>query len=73
MQGWTALLIVCAISLAGSGCVHSRMVRLDNVQRLERDHTEGMLDALLASPKAEAFVKEALRTINDLEYELERR
>jgi hypothetical protein len=53
------------LALLLTGCVS---VRLDNSQRL-MEHP-GFRKAALASP---AFVEEALKTINRLEYELERK
>ena len=61
---WKTLLLTLLLVLM-SGCV---AVKLNNSERLTKH--PGFRKAALASP---AFVEEALKTINKLEYELERK
>lgn len=52
-----------------SGCVN---VKLNNSARLIERHPRGFEDAVAASPEATEFVRDALKTINELEYQIEK-
>ena len=62
---WWKTLSLTLLLILMSGCV---AVKLDNSERLIKH--PGFQKAALASP---AFVEEALKTVNRLEYELERK
>lgn len=53
-----------------TGCVTTR---LSNARSVVERHPEGFADAVKASPEATEFVRDALKTINALEREIESR
>ena len=64
-MAWLTTLSLMLLLVLTSGCVG---VKLNNSERLIKH--PGFRKAALASPK---FVEEALKTVNRLEYELERK
>jgi len=61
-----------ALTLLSAGCATTNP-RHQNVSRLIEAHKKGFEDAVVASPESEAFVRDALTTIANLEGELIRR
>ena len=68
----TSLALAVTLMTLSSGCTTANP-RHKNVHRILESHQKGFEDAVLASPEAEAFVKESLTTIANLEGELIRR
>jgi len=60
------------LSLTVSGC-HTTQWKLDNVTRITEANPAGFADAVNASVESETFVRECLKVIVDLEYQLERK
>ena len=52
------------LSLMGSGCV---AVKFENAHNLIKTHPKGFEDAVNASDESREFVRDALKTINELE------
>ena len=65
-------LTILMFLLMVSGC-HTTQWRLDNVKRITEANPAGFADAVNASVESETFVRECLKVIVDLEYQLERK
>ena len=56
--------LLLTLSLTGSGCV---VVKYENAHDLIKTHPKGFEDAVNASDESREFVRDALKTINELE------
>jgi len=68
----TLLTLSVTLTLLSAGCGTTNP-RHQNVNRLIESHQKGFEDAVTASPEAEAFVRDALTAVANLEGELIRR
>ena len=66
------LTLSVTLTLLSAGCT-STNPRHQNVKRLLESHQKGFEDAVNASPESEAFVRDTLNTVANLEGELIRR
>jgi hypothetical protein len=68
---WTMpLLMLWLVLTTGTGCTTTK---LNNVDRLIERHPKGFKDAVRASEEATEFVRDALKTLADVEAMVERR